>query len=412
MSINTQLTECRCCGSKTLNPYLDLGMMPLANNIQDTAELANNVERYPLQVLFCEDCSLSQLSVIIDPVQLFSHYVYRSGINAGYVSHCRDMAKELKVKHTLTEDSFMIDIAGNDGSLLKEFKDEIGLKVLNVDPARNLYEICEGNGVRMFCKFWGMEAAEHIKANWHQPVDLITATNVFAHVHDVKGFLKAAEYVLSDNGVLVLEFPYLIDFIEKKEFDTVYFEHLSYFAITPLMWLVTDCGMKILSVSKQDIHGGTVRVTIAKQWAHIPVEHSVDDYVSNELDSGYNYFEKYAGFAGTVKETADNFRKGLSEITGTIAAFAASAKGNTLLNYIGITDKDLMYIVDETPEKIGKFSPGTCIPIIDIGHMMRCQPDNLLILSWNFKESIIEKCRDAGYTGKFIIPIPEWKEVT
>lgn len=407
----TQLTHCRCCGSNDLKLYLDLGMMPLANNIQPTKQQALGVERYPLQVLFCTNCSLSQLSIIIDPKDMFTNYVYRSGINAGYVDHCRDMANELQVDYNLGSDSFVVDIAGNDGSLLKQFKDVIGCKVLNVDPAKNLYQICEDSGVRMFCTFWGIAAANHIKANWHQPVDVITATNVFAHVHDVKEFLNGVNIVLADNGVLVLEFPYLIDFIEKKEFDTVYFEHLSYFAITPLMWLVTDCGMKIVSVSKQDIHGGTVRVTIAKQWADIPVEHSVDEYVNREQMEGYNSFEKYHGFASTVLTTANQFIKGLSECTGTVAAFAASAKGNTLLNYVGVTDT-LEYIVDETPEKISKYSPGTGIEIVPLVHLLAFPVDNLIILSWNFADDIMAKCRTAGYQGKFIIPIPEWKIIS
>jgi hypothetical protein len=409
MPAYTQLTECRCCGSTNLHKYLDLGLMPLANNLQPTKEQAVNIDRYPLQVLFCSDCGLSQLSIIIDPVEMFSNYVYRSGINAGYVAHCRQMAKELQVKHNLTDKSFMVDIAGNDGSLLKEFHDEVGLMVLNIDPAQNLWASCETvNKVRMLCRFWGTETVKWFAPNFPK-ADLITATNVFAHVHDVKDFLRGAELLLNDSGVLVLEFPYLIDFIEKKEFDTVYFEHLSYFSITPLMWLVTDCGLKIVSVSKQDIHGGTVRVTIAKQWADIPVEQSVDDFVTSESEQGFNSFEKYQDFSKTVGDTATGFIKGLDSLTGTVAAFAASAKGNTLLNHIGITDKHIQFIVDETPEKIGKYSPGTGIPVVDLAHMVNNPPDNIIILSWNFADEIINKCRQLGYTGKFIIPIPEWK---
>lgn len=405
----TQLIKCRCCGSTDLSQYLDLGMMPMANNIQNSKDAAESVERFPLAVLFCNNCSLSQLSIIVDPVVLFTNYVYRSGINNGYVNHCRQMAKELQYKHDLNENSFVVDIAGNDGSLLKQFKEEIGCKVLNVDPAQNLYKICEnGNGVRMFCTFWGINAANHIKANWHQPVNLITATNVFAHVHDVKEFLNAVNIVLADDGVLVLEFPYLIDFIDKKEFDTVYFEHLSYFAITPLMWLVTDCGMKIVSVSKQDIHGGTVRVTITKQWSNIPVEQSVDDFVIHEESQGFTSLSKYANFSDTVNSTVTKFRDGLSSLHGTVAAFAASAKGNTLLNSVG-SCSDIQYIVDETPEKIGKFAPGIGTEIVPLVHLLEFPVNYLIILSWNFADEIMSKCRTAGYQGKFIIPIPEWQ---
>ncbi len=406
MPAYTQLTHCRCCGSENLTMYLDLGMMPLANNLCDTYEQAVNAERYPLQVLFCGECSLSQLSVVVDPELLFSNYVYRSSINKGYVEHCRQMAKDLQVKHVLTKDSFMIDIAGNDGALLSEFREEINLQVLNIDPAVNLAAINEAKGIRVITGFWGVEMCERL--NGFPKADLITATNVFAHVHDVKDFLQAVEMKLSENGVLVLEFPYLIDFIEKKEFDTVYFEHLSYFSITPLMYAVTDAGMKIVSVSKHDIHGGTVRVTIAKQWAYIPVEQSVDDFITNELE--YTHIEKYSGYAEAVKYTAESYRNGIvSLFNKSVAAFAASAKGNTLMNYCG-NNFPIKYIVDETPEKLSKFTPGVAKPIIGLQDMISIQPDYLIILSWNFAKEIADKCRSAGYVGKFIIPIPEWHE--
>lgn len=385
----------------------------MANNIQDSKAKAEYVDRFPLSVLFCSNCGLSQLSIIVDPVVLFTNYVYRSGINNGYVNHCRQMAKELQVKHVLDKSSVIYDIAGNDGTLLKQFSEVIGChQVVNIDPAKNLWQTCEKeNGVRMYCFFWGTDTAKMMLQHNNSLADVITATNVFAHVHDVKDFIIAAELMLKPNGILVLEFPYLIDFIEKKEFDTVYFEHLSYFSITPLMWLVTDCGMKIVSVSKQDIHGGTVRVTIAKQWADIPVEQSVDDFVMQEEAQGFISLSKYADFSDTVSSTVAKFRDGLSSLPGTVAAFAASAKGNTLLNCVGDCSP-IQYIVDETPEKIGKFAPGVGIEIVPLVHLLAFPVDYLVILSWNFADEIMSKCRAAGYTGKFIIPIPEWRIIS
>lgn len=406
----TQLTQCRCCGSTDLTKYLDLGLMPMANDLQPTKEQSLEVDKFPLEVLFCNVCSLSQLSIVVDPVLMFSNYVYRSGINAGYVQHCKEMAAELKDKHGLNNHSVVYDIAGNDGTLLKTFKEVIGFhQAYNIDPAENLWKICEKeNGVRMFCGFFETKFVDTLLKLGNTKADLITATNVFAHVHDVKDFLTAVYNLLKDDGVLVLEFPYLIDFIDKKEFDTVYFEHLSYFAITPLMWLVTDCGMKIISVSKQDIHGGTVRVTIAKQWAAIPVEQSVDDFITNEEEQGYTNFEKYKDYYNSVDYTVNNFTCNIIRLNK-VAAFAASAKGNTLLNSCSITDKNLMYIVDETPEKIGKFSPGTGIEVVTMEKLQTDPPDYLVILSWNFANEIMAKCKAAGYTGYFVIPIPEWQ---
>jgi len=399
-----QHTNCRVCNSDKLTPYLDLGMLPLSNNLADAENSAIHDERYPLQVLLCEDCGLSQLSIVIPPDVLFSHYVYRSSISQGYINHCKEMAATMQDKYGLTEKSLCIDIAGNDGALLEQFKNIIGCKVLNVDPAENLYRICEDKGVRMFCVFWGKDAANHIKANWHQPVDLITATNVFAHVDNVKEFIEAAKIVLSKTGKLVLEFPYLIDFIEKREFDTVYFEHLSYFSIGPLKRLCNELGLNIESVERFSIHGGTVRVTIGYGESDTTAEHFI------YLEQYYRQLSVYREFAAAVKYTLYEFRKKLLQ-TPNVAAFAASAKGNTLLNCAGINNDHVMYIVDETPEKIGKYSPGTRVPIFGMDVLKQQQPDYLLILSWNFADEIIKKCKDAGYVGKFIIPIPEWKVI-
>lgn len=354
--------------------------------------------------MLCGQCGLSQLSIVIPPEVLFSHYVYRSSISQGYIDHCRGMAKYVKKTYNLTDKSFVIDIAGNDGALLKEFKDEIGCMVLNVDPAENLYQICEDKGVRMFCTFWGNDAAEHIAANWHQKADIITATNVFAHVDNVKEFIEAAKIVLAPNGKLILEFPYLIDFIENREFDTIYFEHLSYFSIGPLKRLVESCGLNIESVIKQNIHGGSVRVIIGNGSA----DDSVQQFIN--LEAFYKGMEVYNEFELSVSKTIEDFRINLHSLPGKVAAFAASAKGNTLLNCAGDCSP-IQYIVDQTPEKIGKYSPGVKIPIVDMNHMIENMPDYLIILSWNFADEIMTKCKAAGYTGKFIIPIPQWKIV-
>lgn len=399
-----QHTNCRVCGSDKLTEYLDLGMMPLSNNLLSMPTDYPN--RYPLKVLFCEECSLSQLSIVIDPETLFGHYVYRSSISQGYKDHCSKMAIELKEKYQLNENSFHIDIAGNDGALLSEFKKSINYyKCLNIDPARNLVEHNENNGIRQFTAFWGYEAAKHLINTGWPKADLITATNVFAHVDNVKEFLEACKMVLADTGVIVLEFPYLIDFIEKVEFDTIYFEHLSYFSIRPLTKLCYDAGLHINCITRQDIHGGSVRVEIGKQDLSIT---DIAIFMDCEYLAGYYSIKQYKDFAYKVSIIIRNFHsriKALKQQGKTIAGFAASAKGNTLLNCAGITYEEIGYIVDQTPEKIGKYSPGTNILIVDMPYLIKYEPDYLVILSWNFANEIIKKCRDAGYRGKFILPL-------
>ena len=401
-----QHTRCRGCGASGLVKYLDLGLMPLANSLESTSQAARVKDRFPLQVLFCEKCFLSQLSVVIDPNTMFSHYTYRSGINKGYVTHCREMATDFAKRYQLTEDSFHVDIAGNDGTLLKQFKQVIGLRALNVDPAANLVAIAESEGVESVADFWSFGLARQI-AQSHGLADLITATNVFAHVDDVHDFVTAAKWLLKPDGVLVLEFPYLVDMINSVEFDTVYFEHLSYFSILPLRRLCEDVGMRILAVEKQNIHGGTIRVAIVSDSSRRETCESVARFVAAEKATGVDRLEWYAGYSGKVNKFIADFSDNLVQLKlagKKIAAFAASAKGNTLLNSACISTDIIDYIADETPEKIGKFSPGTGIPIVHKQTIVKNRPDYVVILSWNFATEIIEKLGKI-YDGEYIIPI-------
>lgn len=753
-------TICRVCWSEDMTKYLDLGELPLSNNLCNNAYEVPN--RYPLQVMLCNNCGLSQLSIVVDPEVMFSHYVYRSSINKPYVEHCRQMAKDLKEVYGLTKGSFHIDLAGNDCALLKEFRDEIGLKVLNVDPAKNLAEICCEKSIQTITAFWSEAIAEEILFN-NGYADLITATNVFAHVDDVYDFMRGIQRILKPTGVLVMEFPYLKDFIDKREFDTCftsghfingcnkniedcvigdtcisangehdeithvfkrkytgelvslkadyisrirctpehpilvsrdngkstswilasslkekdllcipkipitggghqvidlkkynklgsnwrrgllsikitedfaylagaytangscsqdtisialgrnrsqdkkesllrsieslgckcrvydrtkynskcdnynftctsvlrlfsaeigrgsvvkkvpvfilssnkkiikaylkglfdgdgyyangqlhlhtsskvlayqvqslcasnglvmgmsynkpgdynirgktgktagdyqlrgksmairefvgdalyskssnrryfedekyiyvslkevvvekysgmvynletksntyslnnisvhncYFEHLSYFSIKPLVKLCNSIGLNVMKVEKQDIHGGSVRVHIGYG------EH--DDSVRQFILKEYELtMDSYKQFASDAYYEINNFRESITALKESgkrIAAFAASAKGNTLLNCAGVNFKLIDRIYDETKEKQGKFYPGTMIEIWSLKEMNYYHTDYIVILSWNFAESIMKKCRDAGFDGKFIIPIPKF----
>lgn len=399
-------TNCRVCQSDDLIPYLDLGHLPLSNNLTATSETALNAERYPLRVLLCQQCGLSQLSIVVPPEEMFSHYIYRSGISQGYIDHCAKMARELKEIHNLNVNSFHIDIAGNDGTLIEQFvKNGIGSinKSLNVDPAKNLALIAIKKDVRVFTAFWGMKAATHLENTYWPKADIITATNVWAHVDNITNFIRACNFAMKPGGVLVMEFPYLIDFIENKEFDTVYQEHVSYFSIYPLTLICQQCGLEVLNVEKQNIHGGSVRVTIG----HGLPNETVREFVMNER-SRFNKIDPYNEFAEDVHLTIMEFREFMQSHSN-VAGFAASAKGNTLLNCTGITSEQMKFIIDQTPEKIGMYSPGTGIPIVPILALITNPPDFLVILSWNFAEEIINKCRVAGYTGKFVIPIPKLK---
>lgn len=752
--------NCRACGSTSLIEYLNLGELPLANNLGKTKDESKEFEKYPLAVMFCDDCGLSQLSVVIDPKVMFSYYPYRSAVNMGYVNHCTEMAKSLQHKYGFDDKIFHIDIAGNDGTLLKQFKKVLNHRVLNVDPAENLVEISRKDGIAAVPSFWNSDLSRYLKGSMGS-TDLITATNVFAHVDDIKDFIAACKINLKTDGILIIECPYIVDFIERFEFDTCftpntfipkinkniedckigdiiyssdgsdteithifkrdykgeiltlkpdyleeikctpnhpilvskdggatkdfidaskieigdyvcvpklkskkdtitldlseynklgsnwrrgllsvdvnedfayliglytadgsssqdtlsialahhqrdtigkkiiniinnlgnkvrvydrseygskcdtynfsnvallrlfkdkiglkahnkivpefilnsnkgikesylrglldgdgyykdgqihlhtasktlalqiqlmfcefnimmgisytpprqynilngsgmtkgdyqlrakskivrkffkdekitkfnkryhfdddyiyvkindikkdtydglvynfetkshtytasniavhncYHEHLSYMNIIAISRLCSIMDMKIISVEKQDIHGGTVRITITNEESTRPIEESVHVFINKEIELGYNEVDKYIQWGIDVKKIIDKFSKRINELKDSgksISAFAASAKGNTLLNSAHINDSHIDYVVDQTPEKLGHYYSGTGIEIVDIKTIEEKPTDYLLILSWNFKKEIIEKLKPI-YNGEFI----------
>lgn len=400
-------TNCRACGSDKLFKYLDLGLMPLANNLEFSSIRAKQADRFPLQIMYCQECSLSQLSVVIDPEKMYSYYTYRSGVNQPYKDHCRRMAKDTYKKYGPLP--FHIDIAGNDGTLLMEFlKEAAGVYTpLNVDPASNLTAISEANGIPAKNNFWSSSLIPEIIEEYGQ-ADLITATNVFAHVDNVKDFLLSCRDVLNDKGVLIIECPYIIDFIQNMEFDTTYFEHLSYMSIQPIHKICSEIGLKIIDVEKKHIHGGTIRITIAKSISLHVVRDSVIEFYN--IENKFHSFQVYKGWENSVQETIKKFSFEILKMKkagNKIACFAASAKGNTLLNACNLGTDIIDYIVDQTPEKIGKFSPGTGIPIVNLNELSNNPPDYVILLAWNFAEVIIPKIRKEC-SAKVIIPIPEF----
>ena len=404
---------CRVCEGSEFIRYLDLGVLPLANNLATTALEASQMPRFPLQVQVCTRCWLSQLTVVIDPRELFSNYAYRSSISQRYKDHCRAMAKTVGAMLDLGENDLVVDIAGNDGALLAEFKDELGVSVVNVDPAENLAKLAEAAGIATVTAFWSAEVGHDIVESHGRP-KLITATNVFAHVDDVQGFVAAARDCLDDTGALMLEFPYGVDFIEKREFDTVYHEHLSYVLIEPLRQLAEQLGMDVFDVQKQDIHGGTVRVFMGKAGANA-MQNSVTSFVSAEKNAGYHNAELYQAWSRDIDALIGDLRREIGALKdggARVAAFAASAKGNTLLNACGFDNSTIDYIVDDTPEKIGRFSPGTGIPVVGRDRLAADPPDYLVILAWNFAKDIVASTTEyASGGGRYILPIPGYRVI-
>ena len=403
--------ECRVCGSPDLQKYLDLGSAPLANSLLSSLEQVSNT--YPIEVMLCLECSLSQLSIVVEPKVMYSNYYYYSSISDTFKKHCRDMAvslKELKPEYSYEKDSdgrkaHILDIASNDGCLLGEFKNE-GYWVSGIEPSQKQCDIANSNGIPTECGFWGDGRGRHTDSSY----DFITATNVLAHVDDLGGFLKSVVCALKMDGVFVAEFPYLPNLIENNQFDTIYHEHLSYFLLKPLVRLFKDNGLPIFKVERKDIHGGSIRI-YASKFAHDQHE-SVKDMLDFEESKELYSIETYTKFADRALRVMNDFRMCLQNIYDSgkkVMAYGASAKGISLMNYAGIRRDWIHAIVDDTPDKQGKWTPGTLIPIIDSNSFKDECAYFIVLLAWNFSRELMAKC--WWHSGYFIIPIPEVKIV-
>lgn len=410
MENNTQsslLSECRICGSKELREYLNLGKTPLANSYLTKEQLIGIEFKERLTVLFCENCSHSQLSHTVNPERMFKHYHYASSTPATFRRHCDELASAALKLLGLPPDSLILDIASNDGCLLSKFQ-ELGFKVIGVDPAKNLAAEANSRGIPTINDYWSADIAEYIRQNYGEP-SIVTGTNIIAHVHNVHGFVSAVRSILPEKGVLILECPYLIDFIRKNEFDTIYHEHLSYFGMHAMTCLVEQHQLEIFRHDYfPDIHGGTVSYYIGHK-GRWDVSDAVYGALRKEKEEGFTNIDIYIEFASRIHKNKTELMKllySLKQSGKVIWGYGASAKGNTLMNYFGITAELIDCIVDDNHRKWNLYTPGSHIRIIgieDLNHKV----DYLLLLAWNFRREIRERCQKAGYSGKFILPIPK-----
>ncbi len=361
------IDTCRCCGEQCLEPYLDLGNQPLANSYHKGEEQPY----FPLLVNYCTSCWHSQLSCVIDPDLMFKNYLYVSGTTETFRNHCYKLAEDAVARSIGLS---VLDVAANDGTLLNYFR-SLGCQVHGVDPAENLRELTASQGIEVTVDYW----REDIDLG--KKFDIITGTNVFAHVHDSIGFLKACHRHLNDNGLLILEFPYCRKMLENGEFDTIYHEHLSYFLVTPFVRLINRLGgFYIEDVLLTPIHGGSIRfyLRIGNR------EHGkkVSDMIVAEQQMLCQ--ETFLAFAKRVESQKVDLKKLLSSLPKVIG-YGASAKGNTMLNTFAI---DLAYIVDDNPLKWGYFTPGRNIPIANPVVLAAEEELCILLLAWNFAEEI------------------------
>ncbi len=406
MSMETN--KCRSCGSSSLYPVINLGMQPLANNLLKPDDLFKPEPKFPLDVQVCADCWLMQISHIVPPVSLFSDYVYFSSFSDHMLHHSLEASLRYIAEKPLNADSFVIEVASNDGYMLKNFV-QAGVPCLGFEPAANIAEVARKNGVETHCEFFGRQSAAALKAG-RGAADLILGNNVFAHAPETNDFVAGLQTLLKPDGWVVLEFPYGVEMIDKVEFDTIYHEHVFYFTLTPLVPLFARHGLDIFHVEHLPIHGGSLRLFACHRGAEV-IRDSVRTTLADEAARGVSstdYYQRFSERAEKVKASLIRFLNEQRAAGKRVAAYGASAKGSTLLNYVGDAAKSLEFIADRSTYKQGKLSPGIHIPIVPAEELTMRAPDYAVLLVWNFAEEVLAQqngYRKAG--GKFVIPLPE-----
>jgi SAM-dependent methyltransferase len=400
-------TSCRGCEAGGLEVILSLGEMPLANALPSLEQLNDPEARYPLDVAFCAGCGLVQLTASVPPEVLFNDYPYYSSYSDAVVDNARRLVGRIIDERDLGPTSVAIEIASNDGYLLQHYV-RAGVRVLGIDPAANIAPAAEARGVPTLCAFFGEELAHDLRAAGYR-ADVLHAHNVLAHVPRLDDVLRGIARILADDGVAVIETPYVGDLVESLEFDTIYHEHLFYYTLTSLDAALRRNGLHAVDVERIPLHGGSLRVVAARGDAGAPSP-AVFGLLASEARAGMASAAYYRGFAGRVATLCGELRDllaGLKSRGSRIAAYGAAAKGATLLNAAELPDGTLDFVADRSPHKQGRYMPGVHLPIVAPDRLLEAMPEYLLLLAWNHAEEIV--LQQAEYErrgGRFIVPVP------
>ena len=400
--------QCYICSSTSLTNFLNLGNHPPPLNFVTKERLLDRNEAFPLQVFFCSNCGLVQLGDAVDPKIMFKEYLYTSGISTAFRTHLESFTEKLVERFSPNKDDLVIDIASNDGTLLQFFKNS-GLRVLGVEPS-NIADIAKENGIQTVNDFFNERVAKQILDENGQ-AKIITITNAFAHIKDLDSLMNGIRIILKEDGVFVSESQYLVDIIEKLEYDTIYHEHLRYYCLKPLIQLFEKYNMEVFDCERISSHGGSIRV-----YASLKGKFTKSDNVKNIIDYEdklkLSEIETYQAFAKKIYENKNKLIALLSKIKAdghNIVGISAPARSSTILNFCNINSENLDYIAEKSTLKIGKFTPGSHIKVVDDNQLVIDQPDFALLLSWHLSDSIVAKIRDDGFKGKIILPLPEPK---
>ena len=403
--------KCRNCSSTVNLELIDLGSAPLSNAYLTPLTMRRPEKWFPLRVLICEQCWLVQAEAYSRSAEIFSEdYAYFSSFSTEWLSHAKQLCREMTTKYRLTPSSFVVEIGSNDGYLLRNFV-EAGVRCLGVEPTASTAAAAKLLGVPTLERFFDETLAGEI-AREHGQADLIVAINVFAHVPYPRELLDGVRQLLSPGGVFAVEFPHLMTLIESAEFDTIYHEHFSYFSFTTVCEMMSDCGLLVTHVDELPTHGGSLRVLAVRDDSPIGVsDDSVAELKQRELKLGVRGPDFYANFrAAAVQMKSDFLSFLISEKRrgSVIAGYGAAAKGNTLLNFAGVKSDLITIVVDRNPAKIGKYLPGSRIPIVSEEALQQLRPNVVVIFPWNLKAEIEEQLSYVRqWDGKFVVAVPE-----
>ena len=410
----TTTSCCRVCAAAPLKPILSLGQSPLANALVRRPDANEQpAQRYPLKLMRCSACSLVQLSISVAPELLFRDYVYLSSVSNAFVAHARGLVERVIEKRLWAENAFAVEIASNDGYLLQHYSDH-GVKVLGIEPARNIARIARERGIDTIEEFFGRDLAVRLAAEGRR-ADVVHANNVLAHVPDLNGVLAGIRVLLKDDGEAIIEVPSLCDMIDRLEFDTIYHEHVFYFSLTALERTFARQGLTIVDAEHLAVHGGSLRIfarrTDATGQLNPPRSPSCNAMLEAERAWGIDSAGPYTRFQDDVAGLRCKLVEMLRDLKSqgrSIAAYGAAAKGTTLLNYCGLGAGELDYVVDRSPLKQGLLTPGTQLPIYPPEKLVETMPDYVLLLVWNFADEVM--AQQAEYRrrgGQFIVPVPD-----
>lgn len=402
-------TTCRICNSEDLEEFLDLGETPLANSLLSAENLNKEEKIFPLSVSFCKNCSLVQVPHVVNPELLFSDYYFITSASSPSIDHFKKYGQDILDNFIKSKNDLVIDIGGNDGTLLNEMKNDC--KALNIEPATNIVEISKKKGIKTINEFFSKELVKEIIKDYGQ-ANVVTANNIIAHTDTVKELFEGVKDLLAPDGVFIFETHWAQNLIGEGGFDQVYHEHLCYYSLHALKYLVDSVGLSIFDVKTVPIQGESLRVYVAK---NREAEPSVETFLEREKALDLDKFETFENFSEKVVANKNKTLEMLAALKAEgkkIVGYGAPAKGSTLLNYYGIGKETLDYITDTTSIKQGLYMPGVHIKIYPPDQLQKSKPDYVLLLAWNYEEDILRKEEELRKSGvKFIIPVPEVKIV-